>query len=153
MTGCFYNPNIHPEDEYQVRLREMRCYAYQIRLDVVEIQYDPDRWFEAIGGHEADPEGGERCILCYRTRLEPVARQAREQGYPYFTTTLTISPHKRASAINPIGRELAKQESVTFYEADFKKGDGFKISVQMSHDAGLYRQNYCGCVFSRREQA
>lgn len=152
VTGCFYNPNIHPEDEYQVRLKAMRDYARQIGLDVVELPYDPDQWFEAIRGHEADPEGGERCVLCYRIRLEPVARLARERGYSYFAATWTVSPYKRASTINAIGRTLGDQEGVTFYEADFKKRDGFKISGQMSREAGLYRQDYCGCIFSRQER-
>ena len=152
VTGCFYNPNIHPEDEYRIRLREMRRYACQIGLDLVELEYDPDHWFEAIQGHEADPEGGVRCILCYRIRLEPVAQLARERGDPLFATTLTVSPHKRASMINPIGHEVGERAGVTFYEVDFKKKDGFKISCQMSREAGLYRQDYCGCIFSRRER-
>jgi len=152
VTGCFYNPNIHPRDEYQLRLKEMRRYARQIGLDVVELPYDPDHWFEAIQGHEADPEGGERCVLCYRIRLEPVARLARERGYLYFATTLTVSPHKRASTINPLGREIGNREGMTFYEADFKKREGFKISCQISREAGLYRQDYCGCIFSRQER-
>jgi len=130
----------------------MRRYAEEIGLRMFVAEYEVDRWYEAIKGTEQEPEGGKRCAICYRFRLERTARLARERGIFHFATTLTVSPHKKAAVINPIGRALAEQTGATFYEADFKKRDGFKISCQMSREAGLYRQNYCGCIFSKLER-
>ena len=152
VVGVFYNPNIHPEEEYLLRLREARRYAAQIGLKVFVSDYEVDRWYEAIRGTEQEREGGKRCAICYQLRMEQTARFAQAHGISHFATTLTVSPHKKAAVINPIGRELADLYGAAFYEADFKKRDGFKISCQMSREAGLYRQSYCGCIFSKRER-
>ncbi len=152
VVGYFCNPNIHPEAEYALRLREMKRYAENIGLRMIVAEYEVDRWYEAISGTEQEPEGGKRCAICYRFRLERTARFAQEQGIPNFASTLTVSPHKKAAVINPIGRALAEQTGAAFYEADFKKRDGFKISCRMSREAGLYRQDYCGCIFSKQER-
>ncbi|MFH1006228.1 MAG: epoxyqueuosine reductase QueH [Candidatus Latescibacterota bacterium] len=153
LVGYFCNSNIHPEEEYALRLGEMTRYAEQIGLRMIVADYDPERWYEAIGGMEQEPEGGSRCAICIHLRMEETARYARERGVLHFATTLTVSPHKRASMIHPIGRELAEEYGGMFYEADFKKKDGFKISCRMSQEAGLRRQDYCGCRFSKQEKA
>ena len=150
VTGYFYNPNIHPQAEYKTRRDEIRGYAEKIGLRCLFGAYDVDRWFEAVKGHEEDPEGGDRCRICYRMRLKETARFARENSFDYFTTTLSISPRKKAEMINRIGEEVAREYGVGFHAADFKKKDGFKKSVEMSKRFGLYRQNYCGCIYSRR---
>jgi len=152
VVGYFYNPNIHPEEEVVLRLREVTRYAEQIGLKVFVADYEVDRWYEAIRGTEQEREGGKRCAICYQLRMEQTARFAQEHGILYFATTLTVSPHKKAAVINPIGRELAEQYGAAFYEADFKKRDGFKISCRMSRESVLYRQSYCGCIFSKKER-
>lgn len=153
VTGYFYNPNIHPEREYRRREEEMERYAREMGIDLVCAEYDDARWFEMVRGLEDVPEGGERCFLCYRMRLDKTAEYAAEHGYQFLTTTLSISPHKNAEKINQIGSEVAKQHELQWYAADFKKRGGFDRSIRMSKEAGLYRQSYCGCVFSQREAA
>jgi len=153
LTGFFYNPNIHPESEYRLREEEMRKYARRIGLEVACEEYDDDRWFEMVRGLENAPEGGERCFLCYRMRLEKAAQYAKEHCYRFFTTTLSVSPHKNATKINEIGSEVAERYGLQFHAADFKKKGGFERSVRMSREAGMYRQAYCGCIFSQREAA
>jgi len=148
--GFFYNPNIHPEEEYRRRLEAVRKYAEAVGLDWEEGPYEPEEWFQYVRGYEDEPEGGARCPLCYRLRLEETARRARELGFGYFATTLTVGPKKKARVINPIGRELGFKYGPTFVGGDFKKGEGFKRSVALSRRFGLYRQNYCGCTFSLR---
>ena len=150
VTAYFYDPNIHPEEEYRFRLEEMRRFCGTIGLPFLEAEYDPDRWFEAMKGHEEDPEKGERCGLCFRLRLEKAASFAGENGFDSFATVLSVSPHKDAKVINAIGRELAGEYGVDFYEADFKKKNGFKLSVEKGKALGLKRQDYCGCVYSKK---
>lgn len=150
VTGYFYNPNIHPESEYRRREEEMRRYARKAGIEMVCAEYDDARWFDAVKGMEDAPEGGERCFLCYRIRSEKAARYAKEHGYQSLTTTLSISPHKNAEKINEIGAELAARHGLQWYAADFKKRGGFDRSIRMSKEAGLYRQSYCGCIFSQR---
>ncbi|MBD3182510.1 recombinase [Candidatus Poribacteria bacterium] len=150
-TGFFYNPNIHPKKEYLYREQEMKEYAGKIGLPLVCAEYDDGNWFELTRGMENIPEGGQRCFLCYRMRLEKTVQYAVENGYEIFTTTLSVSPHKNARVINRIGAELAEKYNLKFYPGDFKKRGGFEKSVQMSKEAGLYRQSYCGCIFSQRE--
>jgi predicted adenine nucleotide alpha hydrolase (AANH) superfamily ATPase len=147
----FYNPNIHPKDEYEMRRNEMKTLMDRWHFSLIEDIYDINHWFERIKGYENEPEGGERCALCYRIRLKRTALYARENGFDYFATTLSISPHKKAAMINVIGKELEKKYNVQYYEADFKKKNGFKISCQISKEEGLYRQRYCGCIFSQKE--
>jgi len=150
VTGFFYNPNIYPEEEYQIRLATMRQFATQIGISLFVGGYDSTQWLEAVQGHESEPEGGYRCAICYRFRLELTAKQAKDNGFTYFASTLTISPHKSATVINHIGLELAEKYTVSFYPADFKKKDGFKQSCNLAKEYHLYRQDYCGCKFSIR---
>ena len=114
-------------------------------------KYEPERFFSLAKGHEAEPEGGERCFKCYRLRLEEAARAAKAGGFSYFTTTLSISPLKNAAKINEIGEELAEIYHVHHLPSDFKKKNGYKRSIELSHEYDLYRQNFCGCVYSHRE--
>ena len=114
--------------------------------------YDVDQWHELVRGHEGDPERGERCWICYEMRLRRTMEYARENGFDWFTTTLTLSPHKDAGRVNEIGRRLAGELGVQFLEADFKKGGGFERSLELSREHGFYRQDYCGCIYSRRER-
>lgn len=149
VTGFFYNPNIHPKEEYELRLGEMQRFSEKVGFDFIESPRDPERWFELTRGLKHEPEGGERCRVCFRMRLEETARTAKEGGFDIFTTTLSVSPHKNAGVINSIGRELGERYDVSFLPADFKKKDGFKRSVEHSKKHGLSRQNYCGCVYSK----
>ncbi|MFH0892675.1 MAG: epoxyqueuosine reductase QueH [Candidatus Falkowbacteria bacterium] len=146
----FYNPNIYPETEYKKRLEEIERTAKHLSLPLFLGAYGHLSWLESIRGHETDKEKGERCLICYRERLRETARMAEEKKFDLFSTTLTISPHKDAKAISEIGSDLSLKYKVTFLDRDFKKQDGFKRSVALSHELGLYRQNYCGCEFSRR---
>lgn len=147
----FYNPNIHPEEEYQARLKEAVEYARKLGIKLHEPGYDADTWFRAMRGLENEPEGGCRCEVCYRMRLGKTAQFAATNNLAGFTTTLSVSPHKNAQMINKIGRMIGDMYSLDFYAADFKKNSGFKKSTQMSKEAGLYRQNYCGCIYSKKE--
>ncbi|RLG58102.1 MAG: recombinase [Candidatus Hydrothermarchaeota archaeon] len=146
----FYNPNIHPEEEYHLRMKNMIKLAELYDFPLIIGDYDVELWFERIKGFEKEKEGGERCKLCFELRLEKTAKLAKELGMPIFATTLTISPHKNAEVINSIGKKIAKKYNIKFFEADFKKKNGFKKSVEESKRLNLYRQNYCGCIFSKR---
>jgi predicted adenine nucleotide alpha hydrolase (AANH) superfamily ATPase len=149
--GCFfYGPNIHPEEEYQKRLKESKEYCSVQGIEFLEGEYDADDWLQAVKGYEDDEEGGDRCKICYAYRLQRTAKTAKKEGYGSFTTTLTVSPRKDADIVNSIGQEIGEQEDVTFLSENFKKKHGYQISVQMSKDQGLYRQDFCGCMFSRR---
>ena len=149
VSAFFYNPNIHPLEEYQVRLEEMKKFLRTISVELIVGDYDADQWFRLVEGLEQEQEGGKRCELCYRMRLERTALTAQTKGFQYFATTLTVSPHKNAKIINRIGREIKSNPDVIFYEADFKKRDGFKKSCELSERHGFYRQNYCGCIYSK----
>jgi predicted adenine nucleotide alpha hydrolase (AANH) superfamily ATPase len=150
VTAFFYNPNIHPEKEYKQRFLEMRTLMEKWRIPMIADNYDADRWFALVKGFEKEAEGRRRCVICYELRLLKTAQIASENGFEYFATTLSVSPHKKAAVINTIGKKLEKQHVVIFLDVDFKKKDGFKISCQLSKEEGLYRQHYCGCVFSQR---
>lgn len=159
ITVFYYNPNISFTEEYRHRLAEQKrliaCYNQEKRgypIRVVEGEYAPDRFFAMARGLEECPEGGERCEGCFRLRLGETARQALAAGADYFTTTLTISPLKNAPLLNQIGEELAVEYGVPWLPSDFKKKNGYKRSVELSARYGLYRQDYCGCVFSRQER-
>lgn len=156
ITVLYYNPNISPEEEYDKRVEEQRRLIERLPvkhpITFVAGEYEPERFYEAAEGLWKEPEGGERCSRCYRLRLLEAARKAKEGGYDYFTTTLTISPLKNAGKLNEIGEELAGVYEVAHLPSDFKKKNGYKRSVELSGEYGLYRQNYCGCVFSRLEQ-
>jgi len=149
----FFNPNIHPENEYIKRLEE------QIRLikemgffyNVVGTEHESQLFYDAVKGYEKMGEGSERCYCCYKLRLDKAAQYAKSNGFDYFTTTLTISPLKNVAKINEIGLELEKKYNIKFLNCDFKKNNGYKCSVDLSKEYNLYRQNYCGCVFSQQE--
>ncbi len=152
----YYNPNISPEEEYQKRAAELgRLVACLPTRNPVRLSigpYEPWRFYDMARGLEGLPEGGERCLGCYRLRLEAAARLAAEGGFDYFTTTLTISPLKNAKKLNEIGEEVGCICHVPFLPSDFKKKNGYKRSVELSAEYGLYRQDYCGCVFSKRNR-
>ena len=156
ITVFYYNPNISPAEEYEKRAAEqqhlIRELPVKYPVQLIVGAYEPERFYEISRGLETVPEGGERCFLCYRLRLEEAARMAAEGGYDYFATTLTISPLKNAGKLNEIGEELSAIYKVEHLPSDFKKKNGYKRSVELSAEYGLYRQNYCGCVFSKREQ-
>lgn len=133
-------------------MKEMKGFARKVNLELIVEEYESEKWFGAVKGYEGEREGGKRCEICYRLRLEKTAKFAKENEFQLFTTTLTISPHKDARPINAIGGRLSRKYGLKYYSADFKKKDGFKHSVQLSRKYGLYRQDYCGCMFSKRER-
>lgn len=145
----FYNPNITPLEEYERRLEAMRQFAERTGLEVVEGPRDFDAWETAMTGLEEEPEGGSRCSRCFQYRLSETARFASENGYKLFTTSLTVSPHKRSQDVFAAGRN-ASNADVQFLAEDFKKKDGFRESIQLAENLGLYRQRDCGCRYSRR---
>lgn len=156
ITVFFYNPNISPKEEYEKRVEEIRRMIGEMQfvhpVKLVEGIYDPQSFFQMAKGLEQVPEGGERCFRCYRLRMEEAAKLAKEGGYDYFTTTLSISPLKNAPKINEIGEELADIYGVEHLPSDFKKKNGYTRSVELSVEHHLYRQDYCGCVFSKRDR-
>lgn len=150
ITLFFSNPNISPEEEYQKRLCELKKLVLEMGLSVkiIEDDYSPEDFFDMAKGLETLPEGGERCRKCYQLRLHTTAALAKQGGFDYFCTTLSISPYKNAQWINEIGEELSKEFGVPFLPSDFKKKNGYKRSIELSRKYDLYRQNFCGCVFS-----
>ena len=174
LTVFYYNPNITVSEEYEKRLMEekrlIEAYNRQVeiqdftgmhsspaakRIGILEAPYDPEAWFAAVQGLEDCPEGGDRCSVCFEMRLRASARAAAGIGhslgrFDYFTTTLTISPLKNAMKLNEIGQRMAEEYGVSWLPSDFKKKDGYKRSIELSKEFDLYRQNYCGCVFSQR---
>ncbi len=155
ITVLYYNPNIFPDAEYQKRLEELRRFAADFPLRhpvrLLAGRYDPERFFELAEGFESEKEGGERCARCYELRLREAAEEAGRGGYDYFTTTLSISPYKNAEKLNEIGERLAREYGVRYLCADFKKKNGYKRSIELSAQYQLYRQDYCGCVYSKAE--
>lgn len=156
VTVFYYNPNIYPEEEfYKRRLEQEKLIEKFPSLNPIKFigaQYQSERFYEAVRGLEHIPEGGERCFACFRLRLRETARAARENGADYFTTTLSISPLKNAEALNRIGGEIAEETGVEYLYSDFKKKNGYKRSCELSKEYGIYRQDYCGCVFSEKER-
>lgn len=159
ITVFYYNPNISFEAEYQKRVQEQKrligVYNEQetgYPIDVVEGDYEPQRFYDMASGLEDCPEGGERCFLCYGLRLRQTAELAKAGAYDYFCTTLTISPLKNAEKLNEIGERLAAEYQIEWLVSDFKKKNGYKRSIELSAEYHLYRQDYCGCVFSKRER-
>lgn len=156
ITVFYYNPNIFPPEEYSEREREQeRLIGEMETLHPVKFlsgEYRPEEFYQAARGLEKEPEGGARCTECFRLRLKAAAKAAREGGFDYFTTTLTISPLKDAERLNSLGEELAREEGVCFLPSDFKKKNGYKRSTELSGLHHLYRQDYCGCVYSMEER-
>lgn len=156
ITVFYYNPNIYPPEEYHERAAEQKRFIEQFpakhKISYIEGEYDTKRFYEMARGLEHVPEGGERCFKCYELRLREAAILAKEGGYDYFTTTLSISPLKNAEKLNEIGEALEAEYGVKYLTSDFKKKNGYKRSTELSKEYELYRQNYCGCVFSKNER-
>lgn len=154
ITIFYYNPNITEETEYRKRVEEQKRFLQQFHtkypVSFIEGNYDPKRFFEVAKGYETVPEGGERCFRCYEMRLREAGRVAKEGKFDYFTTTLSISPLKNAQKLNEIGERLSREWKVSYLFSDFKKKEGYKRSIALSAEYDLYRQDYCGCIFSQK---
>ena len=151
----FYNPNITSADEYEYRYSELKRLVCEMNLSkkvtIVDSTYSPDEFFGSVKGLENEPEGGARCAVCFKNRLKETAKKARDFSCDYFATTLTISPLKNSPIINSIGEAVSKDYSVAYLPSDFKKKNGYKRSIELSRKYNLYRQNFCGCVFSKKD--
>ena len=154
ITVFYFNPNISPKDEYIKRVDEVKRLIKEMPacadVKFIEGRYEPSEFYEAAKGFEDAPEGGERCLKCFELRLNEAAKTAAETGAEYVCTTLTISPLKNAENLNRIGEETATRYGVKWLPSDFKKKNGYKRSIELSNEYNLFRQNYCGCVFSKR---
>lgn len=154
ITLFYYNPNISPEEEYRKRVEEqirlIRKMPVDHEISFMEGTYEPERFYEQVKGLEEEPEGGKRCRECFRLRLGEAARMAAEGAFDYVTTTLSISPLKNARVLAEIAQEMGERYGIKWLPSDFKKKEGYKRSIELSADYDLYRQNYCGCVFSRK---
>lgn len=148
----YYNPNLYPDEEYEKRVNEqmrfIQAFPAKYPVEFLSGDFEKERFYEAVKGLEQEPEGGARCFACYRLRLMETARTAKRLGMDYFTTTLSISPLKNAVKLNEIGEELAEEYGVAYLPSDFKKKNGYHRSVELSKEYGMYRQDYCGCIFS-----
>ncbi len=149
ITAFFYNPNIHPGKEYEIRRQELLRYAASKSFSIIEGDYDARRWFDCVKTERFRGERSERCRRCITLRLRKTFEKAKEESIETVGTTLTISPHKDAKMINEIGLGLSKEYGISFLVADFKKNDGFRKSLEISRAENFYRQRYCGCVYSR----
>ena len=153
ITVFYFNPNIAPEEEYRKRVEEQRRLIEQLPavhpIQFEEGRYVPEEFYSRVRGLEKEPEGGSRCRVCFEMRLEEAARLASEGGYDYYTTTLSISPLKNAQILAEVAMEMGEKWGVQWLPSDFKKKEGYKRSIQLSSEYDLYRQNYCGCIFSR----
>ena len=156
ITIFYYNPNITEEKEYLKRIEELKKYIslvkYKYPISLIHGNYEPQKFFEMAKGLEDEPERGKRCYKCYAMRLEESARIADELGFDYFCTTLTLSPHKNSNWINEIGEDLNNRYNSIYLYSDFKKRNGYKRSIELSREYDLYRQDYCGCVYSLRDK-
>ena len=152
VTVLYYNPNIWPESEFDLRAETQKSLLasaeYVNPVNIIIPVYDGSEFTSVVRGLENEREGGTRCIKCFELRLEETAKRAKEERFDYFTTTLSVSPHKNAEALNTIGLAMGKKYGVSYLCADFKKREGYKRSIELSKQYGLYRQNYCGCEFS-----
>ncbi|MBQ9149547.1 epoxyqueuosine reductase QueH [bacterium] len=145
----FYNPNIFPSKEYEIRRVELEKYCKKIEVEYFKGEYEIKNFYKAITGFEKEPEKGKRCSICFNLRLDKTAQFAKAQGIEYFTTTLSVSPHKNSKQIFEEGNLVAQKYGIEFIEYNFKKQDGFKISRQIAKEENMYAQSYCGCEFSR----
>ena len=156
ITILYYNPNISPYEEFEKRYVEAQKLLNEMPecndVSLVEVGYDYDEFEKAIEGLKEEKEGGKRCFKCYELRLAKAASYAKENNFDYFTTTLSISPYKNANKLNEIGEELEKKYNIKYLYADFKKNNGYKRSIELSKIYDLYRQDYCGCVYSKEER-
>ncbi len=152
LTAFFYDPNIHPREEYEKRLAEMRKVAEANRIPLEVGPYEDGRWFELARNLMDEPERGKRCEVCFQMRLEATAARAKEKGLPAFATILTVSPHKDAQLVNRLGQEIGERLGIRYVPTDLKKKEGFKRSLELSRQFELYRQDYCGCLPSLKER-
>ena len=156
ITVYYYNPNISPYEEYLKRkeeqIRLINTMKTKYKVDIIDADYDNNVYEEKIKGLENEPERGSRCHICYRLRLEKTCIKAKELGFDFFGTTLTLSPYKDSNVLNKIGEELMKEYNVNYLYSDFKKRNGYKRSIELSKIYNLYRQDYCGCIYSKRVQ-
>ena len=156
ITVLYYNPNISPKEEYELRKKEQIKIINNLekthKIDYIDCDWENDRYEEVIRGLENEPERGSRCTKCFYLRLEKTAKMAKELGYDYFCTTLTLSPYKNAKLLNEIGFELEKKYDIKYLPSDFKKNEGYKQSIELSKKYNLYRQDYCGCIYSKRKE-
>ena len=148
VTVYFYNPNIFPAEEYQLRLNEMKRYCEKNKIPLIVGNYNHDEWLSAVAGFENEKEGGARCEKCFMHRLGETAQKAMEEGFEYFATTLSVSPHKPVEVINRIGNELGEFYNVKFIDTVWRKNEGYKKACELSRKNDFHRQNYCGCEFS-----
>lgn len=155
ITVFYYNPNISPKEEYALRIEEIKRFVKEFKAEneitLIEGKYEPERYFKTIKGFEEEPEGGKRCELCFKLRLSESAKLAKELNADYYTTTLSISPLKNAELLNQIGKEEGDAVGITHLPSDFKKKGGYARSIELSKEYNLYRQNFCGCVYSMQE--
>ncbi len=155
ITILYYNPNIYPKEEFDKRYKELSKLIEELphtnKIELVKGHYDYSEFVEITKGLENVPEGGERCFRCYELRLREAAKYAKDNNYDYFTTTLSISPYKNAIKLNEIGTSLEQEYGIKYLYADFKKKNGYKRSIELSKEYNLYRQDYCGCIYSKRE--
>lgn len=156
ITILYYNPNISPIEEYKKRKEEQIRLIKEIdkigSIDILDCDYDNEIYENKIKGYENCPERGERCTICFNLRLEKTAKIAKENNYDYFCSTLTVSPYKNANLINQIGSSLGEKYKIKWLYSDFKKADGYKKSIELSKKYNLYRQDYCGCIYSQRKK-
>lgn len=159
ITIFYYNPNIYPEEEYYKRKNEEIKYIDilhktqpQIKIDMLDCDYDNITFYDAVKGLESEREGGARCAVCFKVRLEKTAVVAKDNNYDIFGTTLSVSPHKNAELLNQIGKSLEEKHGIKYLKANFKKQDGYKRSVELSKENNIYRQSYCGCEFALKIQ-
>lgn len=155
ITVFYYNPNISPKEEYTLRIEEIKRFVQEFKseneITLIEGKYEPERFFQVVKGLEQEPEGGKRCEQCFKLRLSEAAKLAKELNADYYTTTLSISPLKNAELLNKIGKEEGDAIGVTHLPSDFKKRGGYARSIELSKEYNLYRQNFCGCVYSLQE--
>lgn len=156
VTVFYYNPNISESAEYKKRVEEqirfIREFDTSYKVSFIEGDYEPEEFYKTVRGLEKEPEGGKRCFKCYELRLRKTAELAKQLGFDYFTTTLTISPLKNSVILNKTGLKVAQDIGTQYLLSDFKKKEGYKRSIELSKEYNLYRQNYCGCVYSKREE-
>ena len=150
VTVLYYNPNIYPEEEYDHRLSEQARLLKELQVPLLAVPYNHQEFLDQVKGLEGEPEGGARCEVCFRLRLRKTYETALQEGYDYYCTTLTVSPHKNAAVINRVGQQMTEegQRNVLWLPSDFKKRDGYKRSIELSRQYDLYRQDYCGCEFA-----
>lgn len=152
ITVFYYNPNIQPQEEYSHRLAEQKRFCALVGIPVIDLDYDTQEFTSKVVGHEQDHEGGERCRLCFQLRLDKTAQYAKQHGFDIFATTLSVSPYKNTKVINEVGQEVSLKYNIKFLDGNFKKQDGYKKSIEFAKKYNLYRQNYCGCMFSKLEK-